>query len=663
MAKRLLDEELTLEGTIAWSTLLALVFLVPLTFSPPSTTGIPFTADLFDTPKVWLLRVGVMVLLAAWGSDVVRNGAKIRFDRVAVILFGVLATLYVLSTLFSIEPMQAFLGKYRRYDGTWSLLLYGALAWVTMQYATSGRRIKQLMVALSVSSVLVAGYGLLQAFGLDFFAWGAKLFEQNRSFSTYGNPNLLAGFLAFGVFVNLALALSEDDRLAKGFFWCATLLSVAVSITAFSRSLWVAGVVGLVVFALFAWRDRPELDAVDYGFAAMTLLSALAFIGASLSNPSKVMNFGKRVVSIFDFSSGSAATRFQIWDAAWRATLQRPLLGWGPDTFRMVFRLFQPPAYNRDAGYRSVADNAHNYLLQLTAGIGIMGALVMYVVQFWLLGRAARYLWCHSESEDDTGSKKERRRTEEVRAHRATARVLSIGLLAASVTYLIHLFFGISVPGATFLLWIALGVLMAPTARVREVGPLGRPAALACSVAMILGALGSSWFATNLLWADHHYVQAQSAQAAGNGEEALRQVMQSTRLSPSNDQYAIRQVEYAVEAASKGLLPTEEAMAEVDRLVDWFPHEYDVYLVALWAYRSLGQVVTSAAERSLIVAKEAVEKFPEGLALRYTYAEVLADAQRVDEAIAQLEFATNSDPRFVEAQRLLDQLKGTGEGQ
>ncbi|MCL2492264.1 MAG: O-antigen ligase family protein [Coriobacteriia bacterium] len=660
MANWLFDDDLTLEGKIAWATLLLLVFLVPLTFSIPPSSGVAFTADIFDTPKVWVLRVGVMILFAAWGSDVALNGTRIHYKKIVLILLGLLSIVFIASTITSIEPMLSFLGKYRRYDGLWSFLLFVILMWVTWQYATEDHRIKQIMQVFSVSSVLVAGYGLLQALGLEPFSWGEMLFEANRSFSTYGNPNLLAGFLAFGIFINLGLAISENEQIPKVYYWVATLLNVMVSITAFSRSVWVASVVGLALFVLLTWRMRPPLQRIDYLFASSTFLGAAIFIIRSLGSTSKVMNFASRVTSIFDFGAGSAVTRFQIWEAALEAIRQRPLLGWGPDTFRMVFRLFQPVGYNQAAGYRSVADNAHNYLLQVAAGIGILGVVLLYGVQLSIIVLSMRSLWMRPQLDESETSKKGKQRAIERYDAEIGTHLRWIGVLAAAVTYIVHLFFGISVPGVTFLLWIAFGILMVPVSEKRDIAPLARTNAYAVCAVLIVLALGASTFASMQLWGDHYFTRAMYASRSGDIDDSLSSITTSMRLAPRNDQYAIRNVEFIMDAASQGLLPVTDAICATETLIQSFPNEYDVHLMVLWAYRSLGQVDDAIAQRARSQAVISIEKFPQGLALRYAYAELLIDDGQIDEAIEQLEFCVDADPRFNDAKDLLEKLQSVG---
>jgi tetratricopeptide (TPR) repeat protein len=478
-----------------------------------------------------------------------------------------------------------------------------------------------------------------------------------RSFSSYGNPNLLAGFLAFGIFVNLGLALSEREMTPKSFYWFATILNSAVAITAFSRSLWVACIAGIVVFAVLLIRLSPERGSLDYWLSGLTIGATALFAFRSLRSSDAVMNFASRVSSIFDFQTGSALTRFQIWDAAGQATMSRPLFGWGPDTFRMVFRMFQPEGYNSAAGYRSVADNVHNYPLQVAAGIGIVGAVLLYVLQFWIIGAAARYCWAIPKLEATKKTKRNQEKVERILQNAIQSRMIYVGILAASVTYIVHLFFGLSLPGCTFLLWICFGVLLAPLAEKVEVSPVSRTVALAGGMLIVLVASASSVYATRLLWADHRFSQAQACEQQGDIGQALDMIDKSVRLSPSNDQYAMRQADYIVAAAGAGFEPFDKAVNAVEDLTKRFPNEYDVYLLSLWAYGSFAQVDVSFIDRGIMLAQDAIEKFPQGLALRYRYAELLELNSSIDEAIEQLEFCIERDASFIDAHAKLEDLQ------
>jgi hypothetical protein len=65
---------------VAWWSLLAAVFLVPLAMSNFTWLGVDqsLTSDLFDLPKVVVARALVVVAAAAWAWGIHRRGGRIR---------------------------------------------------------------------------------------------------------------------------------------------------------------------------------------------------------------------------------------------------------------------------------------------------------------------------------------------------------------------------------------------------------------------------------------------------------------------------------------------------------------------------------------------------------------------------------------------------------
>ena len=117
------------------------------------------------------------------------------------------------------------------------------------------------------AGVVVAAYGVLQSLGRDIVQWGKLPFEANRAFSTYGNPDLLGGFLMFSVFISIGLALSEERLSWRAVYWTGFLLNMWCLVVAFTRSAWVGSVVGLFFLVLLAVRQKVEWKPIDWGFA------------------------------------------------------------------------------------------------------------------------------------------------------------------------------------------------------------------------------------------------------------------------------------------------------------------------------------------------------------------------------------------------------------
>lgn len=649
--------DLTLPGKVAWFTLLALVFFVPLALSNLTFLGfsLPFSSDIYDTLKVTILRIGSALALLAWIYDILKYGGKVRTTPIYWI-FGAFLLWATASTIFSISPVTAFFGKYRRYEGLWSYGIYAILFFLVVQYATIEPRVKMLAKTLTFSSAIIALYGLGQSVGIEPIMKGVNAFEAGRSYSTYGNPDLLAGFLAFGVFVSFGLALGERRKGWRIVYWFILLMNSAVSITAYSRSIWVAIVAGMGFMILFALRQSMRPEASDYVFMGGTLLATAVYAIRSLTRNDAVTNIANRVTSIFQFKSGSALTRFEIWDAAIKAIKDRPILGFGPDSFRLVFRRYAPVAYAQDAGYLSVADNVHNYILQLAASVGIIGMLLFYGMGTWVAIATFKLGFTPCEKDASISTQ---------------GRLILGGIWVSCFAYMVHLSFGLSLPGATFLFFVFMGCLVAPFAREKEVAPVSL-----APTALIVGSVAFaalSVFSVSLYIADYDFLRGMTSQQANDPLAAIGHFKRAIKLNPYNDRYrtelfnasAVAATDAISAAKNKQISESEAQTYLTDAIkagktaIKFMPWEYDNYSLMTVFYVQVADLTGNAAyyQKAISLAEPQIKKTPTGLALRYGYAAALAGVGRLDEAIEQAKICTTQDTNFAQAKDLLKRLE------
>lgn len=627
---------------IAWVSMLALIFLTPIALSNLTFLGfqLPITYDQFDIIKVFFQRVFTFIALAAWAWDIGLNGGKIRRTPVEWLLIAFLAWVSV-STVLSIHPATAFFGKYRRFEGLYSMLNYAAIYFLIMQLADTPARIKRVAQTLFWAGIVVSGYGVAQALGLDMLKWGQLPFEANRSFSTYGNPDLLAGFLMFATFVSLGLVFAERNLVWRGVYWAGFLINAICIVTAFTRSAWVGSVVGFTLFAILAIRQRTPWFKEDWAFSALTVLPVIGFVVKSLSNPNEVMNFGKRVGSIFKFGEGSAKTRFEIWDAAFGAIKDRPVFGFGPDTFRLLFPKYKPIEYVKDAGYLSVADNVHNYPLQLATGIGIPGVAMFYGLMGWAAARSFKLVW----TKDGQAS-----------------RMILVGFWVGCAAYLTHLFFGLSVTGASFLLWVALAIVLSPTATTVEVPRFSWGVAVAAVVSLLAVAGVVSMIV--YMQADNAYLKAR---IYAQGPERTAFARKAVKLNPDNDMYraeiglALSDETIAIvnqmasapdQAAAQQQLKAKflEAEASLKETIAYVPAEYDNYVFLANLYNLAGQFIDPSYFTQAISTAQAgiaVEQY--GPAIRIQLARAYDLTGQPDLALKEFKFAHDMDPAYTDA--------------
>ncbi len=658
-------EGMTTLQRVAWIALHVLVFAVPVAMSnanwlarPPfgmDFFALPLTYDQFDIVKVFVMRACALVGLAAWTFEFLMHGGRLRRTKVDWLVLAFLA--WVLVTSFtSISPATAIFGKYRRFEGFISFLTYAIVFFLTVQLADRPIRIRSLAHTFVVSGTIVAGYGVLQFLGLDPVSWGAKLpFEANRAFSTFGNPDLLGGFLVLLLPLTLAMALSDKRLVWRAVYWVLFLIAVAAWIVAFVRGAWIGGSLAIALVIAGAILAKVSWGWVDWSATGGTALVGGGIIAWSLTNANPVLNFWSRLVSIFEFKGGSAGTRFEIWSAALQAIKERPIAGFGADTFRLVFPHTKPLVYVRDAGYLSVADNVHNYPLQIAAGIGLVGFALLYGLFGWVLVLGAPNAFSRGKGSD---------------------RLIITGFWAAALGYIIHLMFGLSVTGSSVFLWFSLAMVLAPLATTADVSPKAWGPAVGVLLAVVLTA--ASVYNVAYIVADNYYLKAQFGGQAG--ENTIETIQTAIRLNPYNDMYRsqlgqtytdqmmawinqARQVQAKgqdpgadVDRARKSFLLAEQAYLDT---MDFVPTEYDNYVFLTALYNQAGQYFgTKYFEEAVATGRRGTVVEPFGPAVRVQTALGLLNLGRDAEAAKLLEETAVMDPGYFEPRLLLGDTYG-----
>lgn len=658
---------------VVWASLHVLIFLVPLAMTNANWLGsmfrtsafgqfwaLPLTYDQFDIAKVFVMRACAIVGVGTWAFTFFWRGGKLRRTKLDWFIIAILG--WVLLTSFtSISPATAIFGKYRRFEGFLSFVTYAAVFFLTVQVVDRPSRIRSIARTLVISGMIVAFYGVLQYTGHDPVNWGANLpFEANRSFASYGNPDLLGGFLIFPLTVALGMALSEARLRWRVTYWLGFGLIAVCWVTAFTRGAWIGGAVALAVLVAAAiwarvpaFRPSEATGQVDIGFGALAGIAAASVVGISLTTKSDVMNVWNRLKSIFDIANGSGKSRTEIWQAAWDAIKARPLTGWGADTFRLVFPKFKPLAYTADAGYLSVADNVHDYPLQITSALGVPGFLLLYGTFAYAL-----FLGFKQSFVRDSGAE----------------RIVVASFWAAALGYITHLMFGLSVTGTTVFLWLAMAVVVTPGARLVEHKAAGWGQGLAAAVAVL--ALALSVLNVVYIVADHYYLESNFGSSAGDSGVAAAKIAIS--LNPYNDMYrtqlgqayqqqmfadlnAARQAQASKQdpaqpygQAQLAFQLSEQSMKEA---ISFVPTEYDNYNFLASLYNQAGVYFDPKYYKSAWeIAQKGMEVEPYGPAVRVQGAVALASMGQFDQALTVAKEAAAMDPNYSEPFTMLGDL-------
>ena len=656
--------EMSTGERISWVCLHVLVAGVPLAvsnFTWLPGVELPFTYDMSELPKLFLLRVFTLVALAGWIWHLRSSDAPLRTTRYRLILLG-LAFWFALTTAVSVHWPTSLLGFYTRHDGALAFLNYLVVWFLAVQLLDRMSRVRSLARTLVIAGALISVYGLLQFVGADPIDWGLLPSEAGRAFSTFSNPVLLGGYLLFPLLIAPALALSEKSSGWRAAYWAAFILVAGCWVAALTRSAWLGGMLALAALAWGAYRRRIRLTTLDRSFMGGSLAVLALVVASTLSSASTTLNVWERLTSAADIGSGSTASRLFTWGAALRAIQDRPITGFGPDTFGLIFPQYKTLEMVQAIGSGSIADNAHNYLLQLAVTIGIPGAVAL--LGFFVAALVASFGLAFPRSDDGSAQ---------------SSTLVLAGFWAASAAYLVHLMFALSVPGSTVLLWLSLAALVAPAARAVEIR-LPAPVAWV-SLLVLVATVGLALASARPVLADNRY--AQTLSAGQSYEIRLRLAQDAVRLNPLNYVYRVGVGEVhwdafvsyqtqadelaasgadsgpARDAARQAFIAAERALVDANGFVGW---DYPTQLLLVKLYNMGGATISPDYYRKAgALARESLRLAPIAPDMAVQYALALSGTGDNDEAERQLLSAANMDPRLPRPHVLLGDLyRGLG---
>jgi tetratricopeptide (TPR) repeat protein len=437
---------------------------------------------------------------------------------------------------------------------------------------------------------------------------------------------------------------------------------IAVAATAGSRRIAIP-TGALAAVALIASGARAAwVGALVAGAAWLVVRGAPKRLGALLGAVAiaAVFAFGVagRVPDLISDRDGGARGRLDEWRVATRVIEQRPLLGVGPEGYRIAFGRQVDTAYEQRHGRDPLPDRAHSAILDVVATTGVLGALV-YVALLGLVGRGA------------------------IRALRSGSTLyaaMAIGLIG----YIAQSLFLFPIAELDPLAWLFAGILVAATVDLTSVriSRVVRPvAAVLAVVALVAGVLdvvadrqakravaaladeqlprgdGPRRLRPDVL--SYHLLEARAGEARGTPSgfrDALTAVDRALRISHRDPVARMEQGRLQLEQARVTGEPRDmaRAVATLKRLVAGDPHN-----AAAWLRLGVASAVAGDDRGAESAWKQAARLAPRSAAAPVDLALAYVRQQRWAEARTEAARAIARDPGNPEATEVLRQANGT----
>ncbi len=311
--------------------------------------------------------------------------------RGILIYFGVM----VLSAIFGANTYHSFWSNYERMAGVISILHYVGFAFLAANVFKTKEEWHSFFDFSIIASSLQALYGLGQALGMFTSSGGARLD------GTIGNASFLAGYMLINAFFALWLLLEKKSVTWRSFYGVVILLNLFVMYQTETRGAILALIFGLLIFFLFfIFARQKDLASLPFSqprrikkyaigiFIFLSLIGGLIWLNreSAFVKNSPTLN---RVTHI-TVTEGTAQTRLLAWQMSWQGFLERPIFGWGPENYYIVFNKFYNPHLYPIESWFDRSHNAYFDILVNTGIIGMSAYLFCVILAFWFLWRAWR---------------------------------------------------------------------------------------------------------------------------------------------------------------------------------------------------------------------------------------------------------------------------------
>ena len=400
MARPPMPEKLLRFGIFAG---IALLLLTPFVVTP--MTIFPFVVG----KAVWSRSI-IEVVFALWAVLALANPAYRPLRSWLLILLAAGLAVSLLAAGFGVSIQRSLWSSYERMQGMVDFAHWLALAVVLSSVFRSSAAWRAFLAASVGAGVMMACLVIARRYQLDVPFYG-KFPEQHlpRVHGPFGNPIFLSVYMLVNLMTALGLGMRSwlssavsakpcprsGARWARAVFWAAV---VALHLWGLVLAGSVGGIVGLLagigfvaVFYAFLARGRGRWAAVA---VVIFLGASAAGVGARFIAPDRLATplfdnpVVQRIASVH-VQRPAVQGRLAAWETGLKGFAERPVLGWGPENFVVVFGRFA-------SGYGAVAephDQAHGKLIEVAATTGLAGLaayLALWILTFLVVWRAAR---------------------------------------------------------------------------------------------------------------------------------------------------------------------------------------------------------------------------------------------------------------------------------
>lgn len=610
----------------------------------------------------------------------------------------------IISTIISIDRHVSIFGYYSRFNGgLLSVISYILLYYAFLSNINSEKIKKYLIVGLS-SALLISLYGILEHFGIDKNIWIQDV--QNRVFSTFGQPNWLAAYLAILIPATLGFLLNSKFHPPSGgpnikqspkskhqypnnkieslnfgiwilYFGISLIFYITLIFTK-SRSgfaaFWAVNALFWLILFLKYRKNILQILLIfnisllscsfifGYTFSQLdrfTLSHLVEKPAPSVQTPTPTPSAGTSVLDTGITESGTI--RRIVWKGAIDIIRHYPIFGSGVETFAYSYYKYRPVEHNMTSEWDFLYNKAHNEYLNYGATTGLVG------LGTYLLFIASFVLWSLKEFLTEI-----RNQELEITNHKSknkihnSAFIIHTSLFCGWLSILITNFFGFSVvvtqiyffliPAITYLLTKNENkqILLSFSKNNQTDSPLN-----AYQLILIIFITLSSFYLiftlTKFWFADVAFARGYNLSNAGSSGEAYQYLRTAIDLNPQEplyfDEISLPAAEIAAAAdeqkqATLSAQLRNEAIAATNLAITISPNNVNFWKTRTRVFYTLAILNPKYLDDSINALAKALDLSPTDPKVAYNLGLLYSKANNMGKAITYLKLATRLKPDY-----------------
>lgn len=366
------------------------------------------------TTSISGISVGVILAFLGW---IIRIFLTQRFEIKGItpnLPIFVFLVVIILSAIASSQPFMQSLDEVRAIGER--VLLY----YLVVNGIKDEKQVKWLLICLIGAMCLVAGYESIQVL----------LYPQKHG--DLIAKKHLGGCLGMIIPLVAALIFAPSSWKTRSSLFISLIIMIFCLNLTTNRGAWLGNICAIIFLGLLLSRK------ILLGTVIVLILTICVL------PKQQIEKVHYRVANMFNLKYGPNSSRIYLWKAALSMTKERPLLGYGPDSFQFLYPKYMPNKFPTGVAKEElifpVHHHAHNVFLHLSAESGILALLSIV----WLFISMFKNGW---------------------QIYRQTSarwnKILLLGLLACLIDCIIHGMVDYTLMGQTgYLLWFYLGIII-----------------------------------------------------------------------------------------------------------------------------------------------------------------------------------------------------------